>query len=114
MKITKRDGFAILPVRCDKCNTLFWMEFYDKYDRSIVRGVRLWSTSCKRCRDKRAKHEIEVSATTPDILSVLLARNITRLEERGALNVETSHRYCGTDSEGVRMHYGFIKYEEKI
>ena len=31
MTITKHDGIAFIPKRCDTCNRLFWLEQYNIY-----------------------------------------------------------------------------------
>lgn len=38
MTITRYDGIAIFPKRCDKCNRLFWLEPYDTYYRHVLIG----------------------------------------------------------------------------
>lgn len=39
MTITRYDGMAILPKRCDKCNRLFWLEPYNTYYKTVLIGV---------------------------------------------------------------------------
>lgn len=38
MTITRYDGMAILPKRCDKCNRLFWLEPYNTYYKTVLIG----------------------------------------------------------------------------
>lgn len=35
MTITRHDGIAIPPKRCDRCNRLFWLEWYDTYYKCV-------------------------------------------------------------------------------
>ena len=38
MTITRYDGIAIFPKRCDKCNRLFWLEPYNTYYKHVLIG----------------------------------------------------------------------------
>jgi len=49
MTITKHDGIAIIPKRCDKCNRLFWLETYDIYYKIV--GVECYSLKQIKCRE---------------------------------------------------------------
>ena len=50
MKITNKDKFSFLPKRCHKCNTLFWLEFYNNYYREVgIESYSLKRNKCKRC-----------------------------------------------------------------
>ena len=50
MTITKHDGFAIIPKRCDKCNRLFWLEQYDIYYKEVgIEHYSLKQIECKEC-----------------------------------------------------------------
>lgn len=39
MTITRYDGIAILPKRCDKCNRLFWLEPYNIIYKHVLIGI---------------------------------------------------------------------------
>jgi hypothetical protein len=45
--ITKYDGMAIFPKRCDICNRLFWLEPYNVFYESV--GITLKQIECKKC-----------------------------------------------------------------
>ena len=47
MTITKHDGIAIIPKRCDKCNRLFWLEPYDVFYKMV--GVEYYSLKRIKC-----------------------------------------------------------------
>ena len=49
MTITKYDGVAILPKRCNKCNRLFWLEPYYKYQKVDFAFLRY--VDCIECRE---------------------------------------------------------------
>lgn len=49
MTITKHDGVAIIPKRCDKCNRLFWLELYDVYYKTV--GIEQYSLKQIKCRE---------------------------------------------------------------
>lgn len=61
MTITKYDGVAILPKRCDKCNRLFWLEPYNVFYKNVGIGdYYLEQIECKNCMDRRkVKHRNE-------------------------------------------------------
>lgn len=53
MTITRYDGLAILPKRCDKCNRLFWLEPYNTYYKTVLirfGGVKF--IKCIECIEK--------------------------------------------------------------
>lgn len=53
MTITKYDGVAIIPKRCDKCNRLFWLEPYNiSYKTVGVDSYSLEQIECKNCIGK--------------------------------------------------------------
>ncbi len=53
MKLTKKDKFAMLPKRCNKCNTLFIFEWYNNYYKIFGIGdYHLEQVKCKRCVEK--------------------------------------------------------------
>lgn len=53
MTITKYDGVAILPKRCNKCNRLFIFEPYDIYYKCVGIGLyNLKQIKCKECIKK--------------------------------------------------------------
>ena len=50
MTITKYDGLAILPKRCDKCNRLFWLEPYNIFYKTVgIENYSLKQIECKNC-----------------------------------------------------------------
>ena len=50
MTITRHDGVAIIPKRCDKCNRLFWLEPYDIYYKMVgCFGYSLKHIKCIEC-----------------------------------------------------------------
>lgn len=50
MVITKYDSFAIVPKRCDKCNSLFIFEWYNWYVRYMSPDCAPFTVRiCKRC-----------------------------------------------------------------
>ena len=52
MTITKYDGFAILPKRCDRCNRLFWLESYNIFYKTVgIESYSLKQIECKNCID---------------------------------------------------------------
>ena len=57
MTITRYDGVAILPKRCDRCNRLFWLEQYNIYYKEVGIGhYSLKQIECKNCgADMRGK-----------------------------------------------------------
>lgn len=59
MTITKYDGVAILPKRCNKCNRLFWLEPYNIYFQIAGIDGPLNFIECKNCIDKKAERESE-------------------------------------------------------
>lgn len=53
MTITKYDGLAILPKRCDKCNRLFWLEPYNIFYETVgIEEYPLKQIACKNCIGK--------------------------------------------------------------
>lgn len=60
MTITKHDGFAIVPKRCNKCNRLFWFESYDIYYKTVgIPQHLLRRTKCQECIAKERKNKEE-------------------------------------------------------
>lgn len=56
MTITKYDGVAIIPKRCDKCNRLFWLEPYNiSYKTVGVDSHSLELIECKKCVESEVK-----------------------------------------------------------
>ena len=49
MTITDKDGFALLPKRCDKCNRLFWFEPYWVYYKEV--GIERYSLKQIKCKN---------------------------------------------------------------
>ena len=50
MTITKYDGVAIIPKRCNKCNRLFWLELYNVYYKEVgIEHYSLKQIECKNC-----------------------------------------------------------------
>ena len=49
MTITRHDGIAVLPKRCDRCNRLFWLECYDTYYKEV--GIEHYSLKQIKCRE---------------------------------------------------------------
>ena len=49
MILTKYDKFALLPKRCNKCNSLFWLEPYNVFYRSLPTSPELEFCKCSRC-----------------------------------------------------------------
>lgn len=53
MTITRWDGFAIIPKRCDVCNRLFWLEPFDVYYKEVgIEHYPLKQIMCKQCDKK--------------------------------------------------------------
>ena len=53
MTITRYDGVAILPKRCDKCNRLFWLEPYNIFHKLVgIEEYPLKQIECKDCIGK--------------------------------------------------------------
>lgn len=53
MTITRYDGVAIIPKRCDRCNRLFWLEPYNVTFKPIgVESISLPLIECINCIDK--------------------------------------------------------------
>ena len=53
MTITRWDGFAFVPKRCDICNRLFWLEPYDYFTREV--GIEYYPLRfyiCKECKNQ--------------------------------------------------------------
>ena len=60
MTITKYDGVAILPKRCDRCNRLFWLEPYNTFYKLVgIDGFPLKHIKCKDCIDKEKVRDKE-------------------------------------------------------
>lgn len=56
MTITKYDGVAILPKRCDRCNRLFWLEPYNIFYKTVgIEAYSLKQIECKNCIGKYDK-----------------------------------------------------------
>lgn len=54
MTITRHDGLAIIPRRCNKCNRLFWLESYDIYFQEVGIGTySIKQIKCKECIRKK-------------------------------------------------------------
>ncbi len=70
MTITKYDGVAILPKRCDKCNRLFWLEPYNIFYKTVgIEEYPLKQIECKNCIGKtdaldKIRAEIELKEKT--------------------------------------------------
>lgn len=58
MTITKHDGIAILPKRCNKCNRLFWLECYDTYYKYKDVGVGRPSVKGIECLECIGKEKV--------------------------------------------------------
>lgn len=57
MTITKYDGVAILPKRCDRCNRLFWLEPYNIFYKTVgIEEYFLKQIECKNCIDKKSSN----------------------------------------------------------
>ena len=60
MTITKYDGVAILPKRCDRCNRLFWLEPYNIfYELLLIERYPFKQIVCKKCIDKSESEDEE-------------------------------------------------------
>ena len=57
MTITKYDGVAILPKRCDRCNRLFWLEPYNIFHKLV--GIEEYPLKQIECKDCICKAESE-------------------------------------------------------
>ena len=58
MTITKYDGVAILPKRCDRCNRLFWLESYNIFYKTVgIESYSLKQIECKNCIDKAERND---------------------------------------------------------
>lgn len=51
MTITRWDGFAIIPKRCNVCNRLFWLEPFDVYYKNVWLGIGHYSSKHIRCKE---------------------------------------------------------------
>ena len=49
MTISYFDRFAAFPKRCDKCNRLFWLEWYNQYEKLYLGVSNLKWIKCKKC-----------------------------------------------------------------
>gem|GEM_PF-4352461 len=49
MTITYKDGFALIPKRCDKCHRLFWLEPYSVYYKEV--GIEHYSLKQIKCKN---------------------------------------------------------------
>lgn len=49
MTISYFDKFAIFPKRCDTCNRLFWLEWYNQYEKIYLNVSGLKFIKCKKC-----------------------------------------------------------------
>ena len=50
MTITRYDGFAIIPKRCNRCRRLFWLEPYNFYYKEmVIVQYSLKQIECKEC-----------------------------------------------------------------
>ncbi len=59
MLITKHDGFALIPRRCNKCNHLFILEPYDIYYKEVgIGATSIKMIKCNECINKE-KSEVE-------------------------------------------------------
>ena len=52
MTISMYDKFALLPIRCDKCNRLFIFEWYNIHYRQVTYLNELKIIKCKECVNK--------------------------------------------------------------
>lgn len=60
MTITRYDGVAIIPKRCDRCNRLFWLEPYNIYYKEVGIGhYSLKQTECRECMNKNEGSDYE-------------------------------------------------------
>lgn len=56
LTITKHDGFALIPKRCDWCNRVFWQEPYEAYYKEVGIGRNsLKQIKCMECINKEKK-----------------------------------------------------------
>lgn len=59
MTITKYDGVAILPKRCDICNRLFWLESYNIFYKTVLVGIEpIKHIKCKNCMKGEVMEEV--------------------------------------------------------
>jgi len=60
MTITRYDGVAILPKRCDRCNRLFWLEPYNIFYKFVgIESYPLKQIECKNCIGKKVRDKYE-------------------------------------------------------
>lgn len=58
MTITRYDGVAIIPKRCDRCNRLFWLEPYNVTFKTVgIESISLPLIECKNCIVKAESEE---------------------------------------------------------
>lgn len=57
MTITRYDGIAIFPKRCDKCNRLFWLEPYNTNYKYVLIGCPIKYIKCIECIEKEESEE---------------------------------------------------------
>lgn len=57
MTISYFDKFAIFPKRCDTCNRLFWLEWYNQYEKIYLNVSGLKFIKCKKCVGGKKKND---------------------------------------------------------
>lgn len=55
MTISYFDKFAIFPKRCDTCSRLFWLEWYNQYEKIYLNVSGLKFIKCKKCVEREKK-----------------------------------------------------------
>ena len=57
MTISYFDKIAIFPKRCDICNRLFWLEWYNQYEKIYLCISDLKFIKCKKCVGEEKKDD---------------------------------------------------------
>ena len=60
MTITRYDGVAIIPKRCDICNRLFWLEPYNVTFKAVgLESISLPLIECRECMNQNEGRDYE-------------------------------------------------------
>lgn len=54
MTLSYYDKFAFLPKRCNKCNRLFWLEWYSSFVKPFPNEADFYNhLLCKKCYNRK-------------------------------------------------------------
>ena len=60
MTLTRYDGVAIIPKRCDRCNRLFWLEPYNVTFKTVgIESISLPLIECRECMNQKERRTDE-------------------------------------------------------